>query len=360
MNPFRRHPWGPWLLVLLLWLPATGLTARLDVVPGKAFPDLEFPSLLHSQDYANLGLDRAEGPVRLTDIPGRYLMIEFFNKSCRPCQRQVRELEDYYQSLRIAGGPPEVRVLAVAVGNKEKYLPKYRKKRGITYPVAADPEFDQWRRMGDPGRTPFTVFLRREDDGWVLNSYHFGVHGQDQLAEYGQTMLAGREAPSDGIDVPPRAARHEKVTISSEALEALVGVVFERIAGRRLPVETLDMGVSGIVYRTRFPLSGRRIYARAATRDPVCEVCHSVHFLYVFDENGTVLGFEPIQLTKSGNAYWNDVDIEYFTSRLKGRRLHDLDFDPEVDTVTSATMTSALIYDEVRRTRTLLEELRDR
>ncbi|MDF1554122.1 MAG: redoxin domain-containing protein [Deferrisomatales bacterium] len=360
MNPSRRRSWAPWLL-LLLWLPATTLAAHLDVVPGQPFPNLEFPSLLDPTDYERLGLDRAEGPVRLTDIPGPYLAIEFFNKSCRPCQSQVREMETYYQGLLAAGaGTPAIRVLAVAVGNQPEYLPKYRLKRGMTYPIAADPEFEQWRRLGEPGRTPFTVFLRREGDGWVLNSYHFGIQGRDRLAENAAAMLAGREAPVDGLDVPPSADRDEEMPISPEALESLAEVLFERVGGRKLPVEALDMGVHGIVYRTRIPLSGRRLYARAATRAPVCEVCHAVEFMFVFDDVGVVLTFEPIQVTKYGNAFWNEEDLEHFTNRLRGRRIDDLKFDSEVDTVTSATMTSALIYDEVRRTRALLERLRDR
>ena len=120
------------------------------------------------------------------------------------------------------------------------------------------------------------------------------------------------------------------------------------------------MGAYGIVYRARIPLSGRRIYARAATRAPVCVVCHAVEFMYVFDETGVILVFEPIQVTKYGNAYWDEDDLAHFTSRLEGRRLTELKFDSEVDTVTSATMTSALIYDEVRRSRALLQELQRR
>jgi hypothetical protein len=349
------------LLLLLLWLPARGHAAYLDVSPGRAFPDLEFPSLLDPTDYAKLGLDRTQGPVRLGDIPGPYLAIEFFNKSCRPCQSQVREMEAYYQGLLAGGGgTPAVRVLAVAVGNQAKYLPKYRRKRQLSYPIAADPEFEQWRRLGEPGRTPFTVFLYRRGEEWVLNSYHFGIHDRERLAKHGQAMLEGREEPVDGLDTPPVADRDEGMPISAEALKSLAAVLFERVAGRRLPVETLDMGAYGTVYTTRLPLSGSRLYARAATRAPVCEVCHAVQFLYAFDEAGVVLGFEPLQVTKYGNAYWDEEDIAYFSSRIEGRRISELRFDSQVDTVTSATMTSALIYDEVRRTGDLLKALRSR
>jgi hypothetical protein len=227
----------------------------------------------------------------------------------------------------------------------------------MTYPIAADPHFEQWRRMGEPGRTPFIVFLRRVGSGWVLNSYHFGVHDQAELADRGLAMLEGRTARIDGDNVPPRRDRHQKMPLSASELVSRVGLMFARIAGRELPVETLDLGDGEIVYRSRIPLNGRWLYGRAATRAPVCEVCHAVHFLYVFDGDGVVMDFQPVHVTKYGNEEWSAEDVDYFTQRLSGRHLQNLDFDPGIDTVTAATMTSALIYDEVRRTQALLEKL---
>lgn len=360
MQMFQQFARVSWML-LLLCLPAAAGAAHLDVAVGKPFPDLEFASLLDPQDYAKLGLDRTAGPVRLSDVPGRFLAIEFFNKSCRPCQRQVREMESFYQELLAeGGGTPPVRVLAVAVGNQARYLPAYREKRNLTYPIAADAEFEQWRRLGEPGRTPFIVFLRREPEGWVLNSFHFGIHERESLAEQARGLRDPRVARGAADVVSPLRDAHEAMPFSADELRTLAGDALGRVAGRELQVEEVDLGKRGVVYQTRLPLSGRRLYARAVTRAPVCEVCHAVHFLFVFDDTGQVLGFEPVHVTKYGNVVWSPEEVETFARHLQGRRLQGLAFDPEVDAVTSATMTSALIYDEVRRTAVLLEELANR
>ena len=106
-------------LFVLFFFALSGACAtptHLEIEAGKAFPDLELSSLMHAEDYGKLGMDRAEGSFRISEISGDYLVIEFFNKSCVPCQRQVREMESYYKELSSGEGGSPIRVLAVAVG----------------------------------------------------------------------------------------------------------------------------------------------------------------------------------------------------------------------------------------------------
>jgi hypothetical protein len=95
-----------------------------------------------------------------------------------------------------------------------------------------------------------------------------------------------------------------------------------------------------------------------ASRSAICDVCHDVHFFYLFDATGRVLGLEPLQLTKYGNVEWNATDLKGFLGNLSGRSLRgSWSFDPKVDAVTSATMTSAIIFDSLDQGRQLLKEL---
>ena len=90
-----------------------------------------------------------------------------------------------------------------------------------------------------------------------------------------------------------------------------------------------------------------RYFAVVVNRESVCDICHAIQFIYVFDEKGDVIDFEPIYLTKYGNKEWNDKEIEKMRKRIVGRSvLHpvNFDFDPEVDAVTSATITSTMIF----------------
>jgi hypothetical protein len=99
---------------------------------------------------------------------------------------------------------------------------------------------------------------------------------------------------------------------------------------------------------------GRRVkyFAVVVNRESVCDICHAIQFIYIFDEKGEVVRFEPIHLTKYGNKMWSEEDIEKMRRRVVGRSiLQPLSFDPEVDAVTSATITSAVIFQALSKGR---------
>ncbi|MBE0617390.1 MAG: TlpA family protein disulfide reductase [Proteobacteria bacterium] len=344
--------------LLLLTMSAGEVGAgHLLIVPGEAIPDLEFKALLASEDYSRLGLSRREGPVLLSEVPGDVLVLEFFNKSCVPCQRQVRYLEAFYREVEGGELRGRVRVLAVAAGNQAKYLSKYRESRGLTYPITADPQFDQWRRLGEPGRTPFTVFLRKKGGQWVLANSYFGVQLENEFMTHTRGALGGVVEPNHPRVVEVPAAQHFQLPLDATGVKAAAERLLRRAAKREVTAELLILPGGERLYRARDGGRALDLYARLATREPVCEVCHAVHFLFAFDSKGRVLGFEPIHVTKYGNEEWDQDDNQFFESRLAGRAMRGLDFDPEMDAVSMATMSSALIFDEVRRSADLVKLL---
>jgi thiol-disulfide isomerase/thioredoxin len=348
-------------MVLGLWF-ALGLAqpaaaAHMLVVPGEPVPDLEFEELLAAEDYPRLGLPQRKGPFRLSQVPGEVLIVEFFNKSCVPCQRQVRHLEAFYQELLGGELAGRVRVLAVAAGNQAKYLYKYRESRGLTYPIAADPQFDQWRRLGDPGRTPFSLFLRKKDGLWTLVNSYFGVQLESEFRAHTRFALSGESVPYH-----PRAGEapeepHFALPLEAPGIQEAAVRLLSRAAGAQVTVQVLALAQGTSVYRAFRQGKPLDLYARLASRGAVCEVCHAVHFLFAFDSKGRVLGFEPIHVTKVGNEEWDPEDNRFFEGRLAGRPMAGLQFDPEMDAVSMATMSSALIFDEVRRSADLVKLL---
>nr|MDA3806792.1 hypothetical protein [Thiomicrorhabdus sp.] len=122
----------------------------------------------------------------------------------------------------------------------------------------------------------------------------------------------------------------------------------------------LDLPSSRWVYSATLTRDGRSqpIFAEVTNRSAICDICHSVHFFYVFDQTGLILDFAPLHLTKYGNVEWNQTEIDHFTRRVVGKRLAgSWNFDPKSDAMTSATMTSAIIFDDLGQGRELLEEL---
>jgi hypothetical protein len=101
------------------------------------------------------------------------------------------------------------------------------------------------------------------------------------------------------------------------------------------------------------------LFAKLASRAPICDVCHSTHFFFTFDEKGMVINFLPLEATKVDNIPWDAEDIEKMKKRLIGRSiLQPTDFDARVDSVSSATMTAILIVNSVNAAKSLYEGLK--
>jgi hypothetical protein len=103
------------------------------------------------------------------------------------------------------------------------------------------------------------------------------------------------------------------------------------------------------------------IYAQVVSRAPVCDLCHGVHFILVFDAEGLLRYFEPLHLTKYGNVKWSVRDADYMRRKIVGMDVrYAFDYDPSVDSVTTATMTSVIVFDSVQRLHEVLKEVSEK
>jgi hypothetical protein len=99
------------------------------------------------------------------------------------------------------------------------------------------------------------------------------------------------------------------------------------------------------------------LIGRVVSTYSICDVCHDIHFYFIFDQNGRLVSFHPIHITKYGNVVLDENDIEKIQSRTAGKDLFkDIPFDPFVDAVTQATMSSYLIYEGLNETKTVLSD----
>ena len=104
-----------------------------------------------------------------------------------------------------------------------------------------------------------------------------------------------------------------------------------------------------------------RLFARVISRPPPCDVCHDVHFIYVFDTSGKVLHFDPLQLTKYGNESFSEADVAKIRGRVLGKHIFEpFVFDAKVDSVTRATITSAVIFKGLNEGECLFEGLEEK
>ncbi|MBN2427615.1 MAG: hypothetical protein JXK94_04700, partial [Deltaproteobacteria bacterium] len=237
----------------------------------------------------------------------------------------------------------------------------------VAYPVVPDPDFQLYHALG-AGVTPFSVFVRRTSYGQagVVAGTHTGLHKKPHqlLAELGSLVdlfpdeLRAR-GPGQGA-VPKGIAE----VVSADELETRLMLAFTRFGGGAIsafqPLE-LASGRRVFLADTLGGKKQRRLFAEVVGRRNICDICHDVHFFYLFDSLGKVLAFEPLQLSKMGNKPWSREDVRKMRERLVGIDLAELQtFDAGVDAVTSATITSAVIFDAVSGGKTLMRELAEK
>lgn len=341
------------LTILLTARPAASAENSISLQLGSTFPDLTVETLLAPEDYRSLGLRQTNGPVALSAIGGELLILEFFNRYCLTCWHMAPQLETFSALQEPGGLGQRVKILSIGAGNNVKELEEFRREFKISYAMAPDPMFDLFYQLGDLAGTPTTFFLLRQEERWVIGEVHTGFYGDVALLARARVLLRTRDQPAPE---PSRATA--SVGAHSVANQEMVRQFLSRVVGSSVQLKMLDLGDTRFLFQAvdtdQRPLE---MYGRVARRNPVCDLCHPITFLIAFDGDRAVRGFEAVHVTKFGNALWEEQDTARLRSRLITRSVFDLPFDPDLDAVTSATMSSALIFDEIRRSGEYIKRL---
>lgn len=147
-------------IALLLVLAAGALV----VVGWLRAPDLP----QKAPDFTLVDLDGQE--VRLADLRGRTVVLNFWATWCGPCRLEIPAFTAY------AASHPDVAVLGVAVDGSRAELKAAARKLGIRYPVLiADPET---RSAYGVEVLPTTVIIDADGD---VASAHSGFMSGPQL-----------------------------------------------------------------------------------------------------------------------------------------------------------------------------------
>jgi peroxiredoxin len=175
-----------------------------------------------------------------------------------------------------------------------------------------------------------------------INEYGRIVYRAESL-----TQLAA-ERIFEGAEYTP------KPRLSSSQIEQLIRTSIVASGHQVAEIEHLTLeSRQGLYVITVAPQgSGVFFFARLESGITMCDVCHDTHFIYVFDQNGIVVDFIPLEITKYGNIDWDEADIAKMKKNLIGRSLFEpFVFNPAVDAVTTATMSSSMIYEAMNSAR---------
>jgi hypothetical protein len=306
---------------------------------------------LTPEERAYLGLSK-EGPFAIADLAPDLLVLEVFNVSCYACSLMAPVMDEVYRLVAADEGlRGRVRFLGIGAGNTLPQVRQFRERYDIPFPALPDPEFAAYDALGNTEGTPYLLLRTKGAGGAVEARYHVGhIPKPERVVEEISSALAG---------VPPAGA----------ALQAAAGAAWRQLPPplaeaelrERLVAAAAEAGLPGAAVTPvklgdetyyRLAAGGRQLWASVAGRSKVCNVCHDIFFIVVFGDDGKVVNLAPIEITKYKNVPLDAADVAFLKGRVVGRFLtQEIVFDPEVDAVSTATMSSALVFDTLRRLR---------
>jgi hypothetical protein len=364
---FKIKKTAAWLIVFMLALAAPSDAANDIVSPGDFFPEFRFTSELSTGDAAYLGVAEeiaANGYFLAPDVWGEILVVELFNRFCYGCQQGAPIINRAYE---LAASDPylsrRVRFLGVGVGNNQRTVDDFGREFGVQFPLVPDPRFSLLDALGNPGGTPYTLILRRTSGGMMLMGAHFGV--LDSAEQFVEELRAVAEgdieqlvANAEPVKLAVWVEKELKPDLTDAQIEDRILASMERAGYGSVGLYTVDLPDGEKVYVGE---SGRgKVFSRVISRLPVCDVCHPIHFILTVSSGGKIVDFDSINVTKYWNKEWTLEEIDWMRNRLLGQSvLAERLFDPEVDAVSTATISSSLIFDSMSRTGPLVKLLKE-
>ncbi|MCG8637654.1 MAG: TlpA family protein disulfide reductase [Desulfobacterales bacterium] len=345
--------------------PAAG-APDLPLKGGDEFPELELvvPAPPFTLDYLGLG---NEERFTLSDVKAELVLVEILSVYCATCQQQVPYYNQLYGMIeedpRTRG---KIKILGIAAGNGEREIANFREEYDVRFPVAEDPGFAMHKAVGGT-RTPFTIYVRQDgkgEAGRVVDTHLGPNRDVTDLFEKLLAMIQGdTAAPAPESGEKFSKALGVKPILSETVLGELVKTAFAGLGGTISGFQRVDLPIPRLVFTamTGEGEDSRRVFGEVVRRPSICDVCHDIHFIYLFDPSGKVIRFVPLQLTKTDNRDWDKEDIRMMREKVIGRSINrPWVFNSEVDAVSSATITSAVIFDALAQGDALLEALRQK
>jgi len=317
-----------------------------------ALPAVQLRAVLTPEQRSYLGLD-VSVPFSVGAVRGDLVFVEFFNSSCYACALMAPVMDQVWRKVEArADLKDRVCFVGIGVGNTDEQVREFHDRYDTPFPMLADTEFAAFDALGTSEGTPYLLLLRRSPDGTLAARAQVGYIAQADIVV---TAIETALADTPPVDATPRE-------LAGSGWRRLKPPLTEVELNARLIAAAAEAGLAGAVASPvkvsadesfyRLTSDGKSLWAMVAGRAKVCNVCHDIFFIVVFDDGGLVVNLAPILITKYKNVEFDAKDVAFLKTRVVGRPLsREIIFDPTVDAVTAATMSSALVFDTLRRLR---------
>ncbi len=205
---------------------------------------------------------------------------------------------------------------------------------------------------GDPA-DPASAAQFRSADGPSV--YFINQYGRIAFRDEGMTLYNAEAIIKGKGEYRPVPDTKE------EDIQKLIKSRFEEQGKKVAEIErlVLDSGTAVYVIAMEPRRDGVFYFARLESKPSLCDICHDSHFFYVLDQDGIIRDFYPLQLTKLGNVPWSDADTDKIRKNIMGKSIFDFfPFNPKVDAVTSATMSSSLVFEAINSGKSIFADFK--
>jgi len=344
-----------WAILAVTFISLSLITGKAYglIKSGDYFPSMNF-SLSGNKDAQKYLAIKGDEEITISQVEADLLIIELLSVYCVSCMAQApfdKELFSLIESNETTAG--KVKMMGIAVGNNRAEVNKFIQKYSTPYPIFIDPTFSKYDQIGSV-RTPFKIFLKRINNKFLIMKTEMGVNKNVQETFKTITSLLKEDY---GGEKEVEVASIQKKSIDKVVVDNLLKEwLLQR--GDINKVEELFEDLGRTVYKIG---SKELMFAVLINRVSVCDVCKEIQFIYIIDHSGNVLDLLPIQLSKKYNLSFAEDDITKVKKSLIARNVNeDIGYDSKVDAITSATITTGLVYDSINKGSTVYNLLREK
>jgi len=363
------------LACLCMCLPAYA-GQKKTIAVGDSFPHVTTDYAFTDAELEYLGIERGilslftKRSFAISDINAEIILVEFFNNYCSSCQAQAPVMNDVYKAVQKNPAlVKQVRFIGIGTGNNEREVAQFKERHEVPFPMFADQRFSFYDALGEPGGTPFMLILKKRGADAVVVGTHKGltpnasffISSLRTAAEQDVEALTRRVTEQD---IPRDDTRQLKLNLTpAQQLDRVSHSMASSCANcdPLSDIKQITTASGHMLYTATTGVGGKKLalYSRLFSQQPVCDVCHGIHYIITFDADGIIRDFTPLHITKYGNIEWNEYDIDNMRKQLLGKRLKkELVFDTGIDAISTATMSSALIYKGVNELQSIYRELK--
>ncbi len=151
------------------WLEFTGQPLRDQAPPGPQvgdiFPDCHLVVLGGRPDRQYLGLPAGAKSFAPAEARSEYLLVEFYQEMCSQCLEEVAAYNRLHRE--IADDPflkDRLRLIGLGVDSGYRQVVKFRRERGVEFPLFADAHRELFICLGEP-ELPTAYLLMRQPGG---------------------------------------------------------------------------------------------------------------------------------------------------------------------------------------------------